>query len=213
VIRVLLIDHLALVRTGVRRLLQTAGDIDVVAEGATADDAALLAVELRPDALLLDGGIEGAHEAIRVVKQHVGTCEIVVLTNLLHQVEAAQFTAAGASGYVCKDIPVPVLIAVLRAVCEKPPERHAHPSGNGTRRTRRPRGVKPQEAAETNGLTARELDILTELTSGRTDQEIAEKLLVGEGTVKTHVRHILHKLGVRNRTAATAYALRRRLIE
>ena len=212
-IRVVLIDNLALIRTGVRRLLQTAVDITVVAEGATADDGVRLVTELRPDLLLLDGGIPHADHAIRTVKQRVDTCEVVVLTNSLHQAEAAQVTSAGASGYVCKDIPALALIAVLRAVSEKAPECHVPASKNGPPQAYRLRGARPQEPSKANGLTARELDILTELTTGSSDQEIAEKLLVGEGTVKTHVRHILHKLGVRNRTAATAYALRRRLIE
>ena len=212
-IRVVLIDHLALIRTGVRRLLQSAGDIDVVAEGATAGDATRLVTELRPDVLLLDGGIPDADQAIRTVNQLVGACEIVVLTNSLHQAEAAQVTSAGASGYICRDIPALALIAVLRAVSEKTPERHIRASKNGAPQTDRLRGTRPQEPSKANGLTARELDILTELTNGSSDQEIADKLLVGEGTVKTHVRHILHKLGVRNRTAATAYALRRRMIE
>ena len=212
-IRVVLIDSLALVRTGVRRLLQSAGDIDVVAEGATAEDATRLVKELRPDVLVLDGGMVAAPQAIRTVKQLVGSCEIVVLTNLLHQAEAAQVTAAGASGYVCRDVPAHALIAVLRAVSEKALPRDVRSSEDGVSKGPRARGTRPQDLSTGNGLTARELDILGELTRGRTDQEIAEKLLVGEGTVKTHVRHILHKLGVRNRTAATAYALRRRLIE
>lgn len=212
-IRVVLVDHLALVCAGIRRLLQAAGDLDVVAEGATADDAVLLAVELRPHVLVLDSHVPELDRAIRTVKQHAGACEVVVLTNALHPAEAAQVTAAGASGYVCKDIPVPTLVTVLRAVCDGASERHSSPFDNGVFHPFPLPGARPRGPGDGDGLTVREMDILIELTKGSTDQEIADKLLVGEGTVKTHIRHILHKLGVRNRTAAAAYALRSRLIE
>ncbi|MDQ7844531.1 MAG: response regulator transcription factor [Armatimonadota bacterium] len=209
-IRTALIDTLALVRTGVRTLLHSTGDISVVAEGATADEALHFATELRPDVLLMDHHVPGVLHALRTIRDHRLPCEVVILANLMHPTEAAQLIHAGASGYVCKDVPPRVLVDVLRSVCRKAEPRRSEAA---------PRPV-PEIAALTrrgkpgiHGLTARELDIIAELANGATDQEIAERLHVGEGTVKTHIRHILHKLGVRNRTAAIAYALRTRVIE
>ena len=209
VIRTVLVDGLALVRGGVRTLLHGAGDISVVAEGTTAEEALQLTTELKPDVLLLDQGIPGVLQTVRTVKERNAACEVVVLTNLMHPTDTARVMNAGATGYVCKDIPPDALIEMLRSICSP-----GLPPWDGV--PHRPfefAAVARRSRVGGHGLTARELDILTELASGGTDQEIAEKLLVGEGTVKTHVRHILHKLGVRNRTAAIAFALRTRVID
>ncbi|HET7039349.1 MAG TPA: response regulator transcription factor [Gemmatimonadales bacterium] len=208
-IRTVLVDGLALVRGGVRTLLHGAGDISVVAEGTTAEEALHLTTELKPDVLLLDQGIPGVLQTVRTVKERNAACEVVVLTNLMHPTDTARVMNAGATGYVCKDIPPDALIEMLRSICSP-----ALPQWDGV--PHRPfefAVVARRSRVGGHGLTSRELDILAELASGGTDQEIAEKLLVGEGTVKTHVRHILHKLGVRNRTAAIAYALRTRVID
>lgn len=212
-IRAALVDNLALVRQGVRTLLATAGDIEVVGEGTTSDDAVSLTATLGPDVLLIDRDVQGLLRAIRTVKERLAAMEVVVMTNALHQIEADQVVAAGASGYVCKDISPETLIDMLRSLCYPVPWPHlqvaAHAVTPAVPFARPPR----QRLGDTNGLTSREIDILAELARGSTDREIAGTLSVGEGTVKTHIRHILHKLGVRNRTEAIAYALRRRLIE
>jgi len=210
VIRTVLVDSLALVRGGVRTLLHSTGDVWVVAEGATAEDALQLATQLKPDVLLVDKDVPGMMQTVRTMKERLAACEVVVLSNIMHPTEAARMLQAGASGYVCKDIPPHVLVEVLQSVCypSMPHRSHAPAPRRGDLAAITWRG-RPGS----HGLTARELDIMTELASGATDQEIAERLRVGEGTVKTHIRHILHKLGVRNRTAAIAYALRSRVIE
>jgi len=212
VIRIVLVGTMALVRSGIRTLLVSAGDFDVPAEGTTAEDAVRLAGGLVPDIVVLDSDIERILPAIRAVKQAVPACDVVVLTNRLIQTEAMEMFEEGASGYVCKDIPGEVLLSALRML-RNPGEPWPI---NASMQTPTPLvHVSPRRsgpAAPMNGLTPRERDILVELATGSTDTEIATKLNVREGTVKTHIRHILRKLGVRNRTAAIAHALRERLI-
>lgn len=208
--RIVLIDALGLVRSGLRLLLQSSGDFTVVGEGETAADAVDLARRLRPDVLLLDRGVGGATSALRAVTDVAPACDLVVLTNRLTQHEAQEVLSAGASAYVCKDVPGDVLLAVLRAMRTPGSPRPLVASAQQPAVVVRPRPLPA--AGQTNGLTARELEILAELSAGSTDTEIAAKLHVHEGTVKTHIRNILRKLGVRNRTAAIAHALRERLI-
>lgn len=211
-ISAILVDGLALVRHAVRALLEAPGEVEVVGEGSTAADAVRLAAEFRPHVVLLDQNAPGdAVQAIRDIKDQTPTVEVVLMGSSLYHGQATRAVAAGASAYVGKDIPSATLIAVLKAVCN---------GGHSTLTDRKfasnglpsiERGIRRRNGA--NGLTGRELDILAELASGSTDHEIATKLFVGEGTVKTHVRHILGKLGARNRTEAIASALRRRLIQ
>ena len=113
-----------------------------------------------------------------------------------------------------KDIPVPNLLAALRSVVVG--QSYFHPQ-TARRLVERLRLLSGDRVArlrlEGGGLTARELDILIELARGSTDREIATKFVVAEGTVKTHIRHILRKLGARNRTEAVAYVLRKGIID
>lgn len=211
-IRAVLVDALALVRSGIRMLLLSDGDFDVLGEGGSAEDAVRMARDLRPDVLLLDSQITGAMAAVKAVKEIASGCDVVVLANRLVQAEAMEMFAQGVSGYFCKDIPGHVLLAALHAIRTPGAPRpivashdrapvHVHVL---------PRTASP---ATLNNLTKRERDILAELATGNTDTEIAARLQVSEGTVKTHIRNILRKLGVRNRTAAIAYALREGLVD
>jgi DNA-binding NarL/FixJ family response regulator len=211
VIRIVLVDTLGLVRSGVRMLLQSAGDFTVLGEGESADDAVHLARQFTPDVLLLDRAVEGALTAVRAIKGTVPACDVVVLTNRLAPSEAHEVFDAGASGYVCKDIPGPNLLAVLHAMRAPGAPRPVLASARSPLTVFR--APRTQQPTAPNGLTTRELEILAQLATGSTDTEIAARLHVHEGTVKTHIRNILRKLGVRNRTAAIAHALRGRLID
>lgn len=175
------------------------------------EEAVRLAHDLRPEVLVMDCTAEGALPAIRSIKAAVPACDVVVLTNRLVQPEAERIFAEGASGYVCRDIPGHVLLTTLRALCTIGESRPIILSSEA--RTLFHASPRGRSVVQMNRLTTREIAILAELSSGSTDLEIARKFSVHEGTVKTHVRHILRKLGVRNRTAAIAQALRGRLID
>ncbi len=213
-VRVLLAHDLMLVRQGIRALLSAVEDLEIVGDVATANDAVLLVGKLHPHVALIDQGMAESMRAIRLIKETLSTVEVVVITDHLDEMKAFQAIEAGATGYVLKDIPVVNLVGALRAVCNG--RGFLHPEI-----TRKLMGRLGQLARnqrdllrlEFDGLTKRELDIITELSRGSTDREIAAKLVVTEGTVKTHLRHILHKLGARNRTQAVAHVLRKRLID
>lgn len=213
-IRVLLADDLGLIRQGIRSMVSTSDEVEIVGEAGTADDAAQLGIELRPDVILMDEDMPGnSIRATQRVKHSVPHVEVIMMTERLDDAKALQAIEAGATGYVLKDIPMTNLIGALRSVCNgraffhpevarKLMERLAHLSREQRGRMR----------LETDGLTNREMDVLMELAQGATDREIAARFVVSEGTIKTHIHNILRKLGVRNRTQAVAAVLRKGLI-
>jgi DNA-binding NarL/FixJ family response regulator len=215
VVRVLLADHLALIRHGIRALLSVVEDVEIVGEVATANELLRVAKEVEPDVILLDQDMPGdSLQATRAVKEAMPAVEIIIMTDRLDDVKALQAIEAGATGYILKDIPVANLAAALRAVCNGRAFFHPEITRKMIERlVRLTREQRPRLHLDTEGLTARELEILIEIAKGSTDREIAAKFVVAEGTIKTHIRHILRKLGVRNRTQAVAYVLRRGLIQ
>lgn len=213
-VRVLLADDLTLIRQGIRALLSVVEDVEIVGEVASADDAVRLARETTPDVILMDQDMPGdTLEATRAIKEATPEVEIIVMTDRLDDVKALHAIEAGATGYILKDIPVANLAAALRAVCNGRAFFHPEITRKLMERLAHLTKERSRLRLEAEGLTARELDVLIELAKGSTDREIAAKFVVAEGTVKTHVRHILHKLGVRNRTQAVASVLRRGLIQ
>ena len=214
-IRLLLADDLALIRHGIRALLSLVEDIEIVGEVASADDAVRVAREVVPDVILLDQDMPGdSLQATKAIKEAMPGVEIIIMTDRLDDVKALHAIEAGATGYVLKDIPVANLTAALRAVCNG--RAFFHPEITRKMIERLVRMTKEQRSRlhlESDGLTPRELEMLIELAKGSTDRAIVAKFVIAEGTVKTHIRHILRKLGVRNRTQAVAYVLRRGLIQ
>ena len=210
-IHLLLAGHWPLIRQGVRSLLTGFDGLRVVGEAATVEEMVRLAEVLRPEAVLLDMGMPGGLQGTWTIRQRMPEVEIVVMADSLHPATVRLAIAAGATACVLKDVPVSNLVAALQSLCagRAPTQPQtllalldglAHPA---------PRH-QPWTAGD--GLTSRELEILRELANGITDQEIAARLGLAAGTVKTHIHHILHKLGARNRTQAVAWVLREGLI-
>ncbi|MDR7554865.1 MAG: response regulator transcription factor [Armatimonadota bacterium] len=211
----LLADDLALVRQGIRVLLSAVEDVEIVAEAASTEDVIQLVREKVPNVVLMDQDMpSNTLQTTRVIKEAFPQIEVVIMTDRLDDVKALQFIEAGATGYILKDIPVANLAAALRAVCNG--RAFFHPEVTRRMMERLLHITREQRSKlrlESEGLTQREMEILIELARGSTDREIAAKFFLAEGTVKTHIRHILRKLGVRNRTQAVAYVLRRGLIQ
>ena len=213
--RVLLVERLGLIRQGIRSVLTSAQDLEIVGEADNTDDAVRLSVELKPDVVLvaedIDNG-DGPHVA-RAIKQRIAQAEIIIMTDRVDEAKAIMAIEAGARGYILKDIPGANLAGAVRSVCNG--QGFLQPEISRKIMDRLGRLVKEQRRhrSETGGLTEREVEILIEIAKGRTDQEIAAQFVVTEGTVKTHVRHILRKLRVRNRAQAVADVLRKGFIK
>ena len=212
-IRVLIADDQALVRGGFRLILETRPDIDVVGEAEDGRGAVALALERRPDVILMDVRmpvVDGI-EATRQIVAAGSDARVLVLTtfDLDEYVYAA--IRAGASGFLLKDVRPRDLVDAIRLVAD----------GNallGPTVTRRlldrfaDAGPRAEAPDAFSSMTARELEILRLLASGLSNAEIATRLYLGESTVKTHVSSILRKLGVRDRVQAVIVAFEAGLV-
>jgi DNA-binding NarL/FixJ family response regulator len=207
-IRVLLADDQALVRTGFRLILQVPG-ISVIGEAADGSEAAAMAIELRPDVVLMDvrmPKVDGV-EATRLIRADGGPTRVLILTtfDLDEYVYAA--LRAGASGFLVKDTLAADLLSAIRVVAAG----DAVVAPSATRRLLEryvPAAIgSPAPAIPDPGvLTEREREVLTLIARGMSNAEIADRLFLSEGTVKTHVSRVLTKLDLRDRVQAVVYA-------
>jgi NarL family two-component system response regulator LiaR len=207
-IRVLLVDDHAVVRKGLRALLDREAGIDVVGEAEDGERAVQLVERLRPDVILMDlemPGIGGV-EATRQIGEAHPDAKIVVLTS--HAADEDVFPAlkAGAQGYLLKhSAPEDVVRAIHQA---HRGETVLHPTIARMVLQELNRPPQPSRPATTEPLSGRELEVLRLVARGMSNQEIADALVVGEATVRSHVSAILRKLQLASRTQAALYALR-----
>jgi DNA-binding NarL/FixJ family response regulator len=207
-VRVVLVDDEAMVRVGLRMVLSTEPDIEVVGEAQDGAAAELVAAEVRPDVVLMDirmPGVDGLEGARRVLAS-VPDTRVVMLTTFDEDAYVEAALRAGVSGFLLKVAPPERLIDAVRTVA----------SGGGlldptvTLRViesfASTSPLRTQPAAELAALTEREKDVLRLLAKGMSNAEIAARLYVGEATVKTHVSGVLTKLGLRDRVQAVVAA-------
>lgn len=198
--RVVVVDDHELFRLGVIDTLEASGDLEVVAEGATAGEALRLVRSELPDVLVLDLGLpdRSGIEVIEELARERATCRIVVLT--VSEEDESLFGAleAGAAAYVVKGIEREELIHAVRAVAAG--DHYVSPRLAADLLMRMAPGYTP--AAVVSGLSAREHAVLEGLARGETNREIAERLALSEKTVKHYVTNVLVKLNVRNRVEA-----------
>jgi DNA-binding NarL/FixJ family response regulator len=209
-IRVLVVDDQELVRSGFCVILETADGIEVAGEAGTGTQAVAAAAELAPDVVLMDvrmPEMDGLEATRRITggDRSAGP-RVVMLTTFDLDDYVYEALRAGASGFLLKDAPRHDLIAAVRRVAAG----DALLAPSVTMRlieafARRPPETAPSPARLAS-LTAREGDILLRLARGRTNAEIAADLVVSEATVKTHVGHLLAKLGLRDRVQAVILA-------
>lgn len=207
-IRVLIVDDHAVVRQGLRFMLERQQDIVVVGESCNGAQALALVIDLVPDVILLDllmPEMDGV-TAIREIKRLTPSTQIVVLTSYYEDDHIFNAIKSGALSYLLKDTSAPDLIAAVRAAARG--ESVLHP----LIATRVLQEIHQKKTAPLNSLTPRELDVLKYIAHGRSNYEIATALMIGEGTVKMHVSNILSKLHLADRTQAAIYALQRHLI-
>ena len=211
-IRILLVDDHAVVRKGLRALLEREPGVEVAGEAEDGDQALRLVDRLQPDVILMDiemPGIGGIEATQRITATHPVT-KIVVLTS--HAAEEDVFPAlkAGAMGYLLKhSAPEDVLLAIRQAYRG---DTVLHPAIARMVLQELHRPVAPKQPRTAEPLSERELDVLRLVARGMSNQEIAESLVVGEATVRSHVSSILRKLQLASRTQAALYALREGLV-
>ncbi len=203
-VRVLLVDDHALVRNGLRAVLDTTDDCEVVGEAATGEDAVELAAVLLPDVVVMDLSMPGAGgaAATRALRARVPAARVLVLTTFADDERVRAALVAGATGYLLKDADPDDVVRGVRATArdEAPIDpRVAH-------------GLLPADPAHATAsepapvMPPRERDVLVRLARGLSNRQIASELGIAERTVKVHVGSVFRRIGVADRTSAALWA-------
>ena len=205
-IRVLIVDDHEIVRRGIRSLLETEEDIVVVGEAIDGLSAVEQAGLLTPDVVLMDlvmPGIDGV-EAIRRIRVTLSDVSVLVLTSFGTDDMIFPAIKAGALGYLLKDAHPAELIRAIREASRGQSMLHPEIARRLLAEFSRDSVRRPSPDV----LSRREIEVLSQLAQGLSNDEIADQLHISEATARTHVSHILSKLGLSNRTQAALYALR-----
>lgn len=205
-IRVLIADDHAVVREGLRTLINTEPGMTVIGEAQDGNQAVAQCLALQPDVLLLDMVMphKSGLEVIEAVRQENPETRILVLTSFAGDDVVFPAIKSGALGYLLKNSSPKRLLYAIQEVFRGEPSMSPAIAKKLMLEMRTPSELPLTE----DPLTAREVDVLRLLAQGLTNQEIAERLFIGEGTVRTHVSNILSKLHLANRTQAALFALR-----
>ncbi len=206
-IRALLVDDQELVRAGLRRIVQTTDEIDIVAECDDGDDVVHAVAEHRPDVVVMDirmKRVDGV-EATRRLRKDDSAPPVLVLTTFDDDELLSAALRAGAAGFQLKDAPGEEIVRAIKTVAEG--EAWLDPGVTGrVLQTYRSAASSARAFKELEQLTPREIEVLKLIGRGRTNSEIAKELFISDVTVKSHVGHIFTKLGVRDRAAAIVLA-------
>jgi DNA-binding NarL/FixJ family response regulator len=201
-IRVLIVDDHAMIRLGLRSMLDGIDDIEVVGEAADGEQGLAAALELAPSVVLTDlrmPGLDGVGFTAALRKQ-LPSARVLVVTTYETDTDIVRAVEAGASGYLLKDTPQADLIKAIHAASRG--ETVLAPSVAATL-------MAHLRAPIPDALTPRELDVLRAVADGLTNADIGKRLFIGESTVKTHLLRVFIKLGVDDRTAAVTVAMKR----
>ena len=206
VIRVLIADDHSVVREGLRMFLGRDPELEVVGEAADGREAVERSRQLRPDVVLMDllMPVMDGIAAISVIRNELPEIEVIALTSVLESAAVVGAVKAGAIGYLLKDTKAPELRKAIKAAAAGQVQLSPQASAYLMREVRTPE--------MTEVLTEREMEVLRLLVQGQSNKEIARDLQIAEDTVKTHVKHILAKLGVQSRTQAVLGAIRLGLV-
>jgi two-component system, NarL family, response regulator LiaR len=212
-IRVMIVDDHAVVREGLRTFLQLQEGMEVVGEAADGEEAVERALVLAPDVILMDlvmPGLDGAG-AMRLLRERAPASRVIVLTSFLDDERLMPAMQSGAAGYLLKDVEPAELARAVRGACAD--EAVIDPTVAARLLRRLGEGTPPTTSSAGDlDLTRREREVLELIAAGHSNKRIALELGIAEKTVKTHVGHLLAKLGVADRTQAALLAVRRGLV-
>ena len=206
-IRVLLVDDHAMVRRGLATFLKVFDDLELAGEAASGEDAIQLCAQLLPDVVLMDmvmPEMDGV-TATRAIRQQFPEVQVVALTSFKEEELIQHALQAGAIGYLLKDVSADTLAQAIR-------DAHAGRATLSPEAAQALAQAAAQPPTPGHDLTERERDVLALLVEGLNNTQIADKLVVSPSTIKSHVSHILSKLGVASRTEAATLAVRHRLV-
>jgi DNA-binding NarL/FixJ family response regulator len=212
-IRILVADDQRVVREGLALVLGLLDDVEVVGTASDGVEAVAMSADLRPDIVLMDLGMPRCDgvQATRLLREQQPDVKVVVLTTYANDRSVIDALRAGACGYLTKDSGGEQIQQGLRqvfrdgAVIDPAVQRHLLDAIGAAPSTIQ--ALAPAEAdVLPDGLTPREAEVLTLIASGLSNAEIAERLFVTEGTVKSHINHLLPKIGARDRAQAVTYA-------
>jgi DNA-binding NarL/FixJ family response regulator len=226
IVRVLVVDDQRLMRDGIASLLEMQDTIEVVGTASNGQEAVERAVSLCPDVILMDVRMPVMDGVVATgqIRRQLPSCRILMLTTFDDEEYIIDALRAGASGYLLKDLPAPDLASAVQAVYKGIYQLDPTVAGKVIASLTRSQTFDSAKQsvpvstassmtseAETPSprvvdLTGREVEVLRLIAQGATNREIAEQLVISEGTVKNHISNILSRLGVRDRTQAAIYA-------
>jgi len=213
-ISVLIVEDQEIARVGLKVILESNHGIKVCGLAQDGQDAVAQVLELRPTVTLMDIGLPVLNgiEATKRIKQNDESLRIIMLTS--HDDDRHVFAAlsAGADGYCLKEAPAQQLVMAIRAVAEGVAWLDPGIASRVLKTIATGGAKEKEESALAAALSTRELDVLRLVVNGLTNQEIADKLVLSVETVKTHMRHIMEKLAVSDRTQAAVKAMREGIV-
>jgi NarL family two-component system response regulator LiaR len=206
-IRILIVDDHHVVRQGLYMFLGADPELEIIGEAQDGAEAVKLAQELHPDVVLMDivMPVMNGIQATAAIRQSLPDTEVIALTSVLGDNSVIDAVRAGAIGYLLKDTDANELRRAIKAAAAGKVQLSPEVAARLMREVR-----TPTETRES--LTDRENEVLKLLAQGKSNRDISQVLFIGEQTVKTHVSHILDKLGVPSRTQAALYAIRSGLV-
>jgi two-component system, NarL family, response regulator LiaR len=210
-ITVLIVDDHAVVRHGIRALLEAEGGFQVVGEVGSGGEAVLVAADLAPDVVLMDLVMPEMNgvEATRLLKQRSPRSQVIVLTSYHEDEHIYPAIRAGALSYLLKSVGLEELTEAIRKAARGEAVLHPHVAA---RLVQELHGASQETALLFTTLSAREREVLHLIADGLPNAQIAERLVISERTVKSHVNNILSKLHVADRTQAAIFAWREGIV-